>query len=124
MDATREKLLGQAVGAAIAQARAASGLTQDQVAESLAVGPEAISRMERGVVIPSLPRLVEFAELFGCPVESLLKRGSHRSQDHALLIQEMMESLDESDRTFVLGVVDQTCRHLSSRGQRSSIRKN
>ena len=41
------------VGAAIREQRLAAGLSQDQLAEALDVGPEAVSRMERGVVSPT-----------------------------------------------------------------------
>lgn len=112
MDAVREKKLGLAVGAAIAQARSAAGFTQEQVAEALAIGPEAVSRMERGVVIPSLPRLVEFARLFECPVENLIKRGSDQGIDQALLLQGMMGNLKEADRQFVIALMEQVCEHL------------
>ncbi|MGS0735065.1 MULTISPECIES: helix-turn-helix transcriptional regulator [unclassified Pseudomonas] len=52
------------VGRAIAKQRIRSGLTQEEVAERLGVGNEAVSRIERGVVIPNIGRLLEFAALF------------------------------------------------------------
>ena len=90
-------------------------MTQEQVAEALGIGMEAVSRMERGVVIPSLPRLVEFAELFDCPVETLIKRGSDRSSDLASLLHDLIAPLKKADRQFVVDMVGQVAIHLKGR---------
>ena len=84
-----EQQLAKAVGAAISKVRAQCGMTQDQAAEALEIGPEAISRMERGVVVPSLARLVEFAELFKCPVETFFNKATGLTDDNAEKGQEM-----------------------------------
>ena len=55
------KELAQSVGKAIARQRLQSGLTQEAVAEHLGIGMEAVSRMERGVVVPTIARLAELA---------------------------------------------------------------
>ncbi|WP_163571098.1 helix-turn-helix domain-containing protein, partial [Klebsiella pneumoniae] len=56
--------LADMVGRAIARNRIASNLTQEQVAERLGIGNEAVSRMERGVVMPTVARLAELADIF------------------------------------------------------------
>ena len=117
MKAQREKALAKAVGAAISQARTAKGLTQEQVAEALGIGMEAVSRMERGVVMPSLSRLVEFAELFDCPIETLLKRGSDRSSDLASLLHDLIVPLKKADRQFLVEIVGQMAAHLKRGAQ-------
>ncbi len=108
-----EAQLSKAVGAAIGRARVQCGLTQDQVAEALEIGPEAVSRMERGVVIPSLIRLVEFAELFKCPVETFFSRATGLTDDNANAIAKLISVLNRGDRQFVLEIVEKTCQHLS-----------
>ena len=115
MESRREKSLASTVGAAIAKERARAGLTQDQVAESLGIGPEAVSRIERGVVLPSLARLVDLAELFGCPVERFVKRGSDLAADQASLLEELIGSLKKADRQFVVDLVERTCAHLGAK---------
>jgi DNA-binding XRE family transcriptional regulator len=52
------------IGRAIAKHRIASGFTQEEVAERLNIGNEAVSRMERGVVMRLVARLLELAETF------------------------------------------------------------
>ncbi|MBV7515889.1 helix-turn-helix domain-containing protein, partial [Pseudomonas sp. PDM25] len=52
------------VGRAIAKQRSRRGLTQEEVAERLGVGNEAVSRIERGIVMPNIERLLELAGIF------------------------------------------------------------
>ena len=48
------KQLAQTVGKAISRHRKEKGLGQEQLAELLKVGNEAVSRMERGTVMPTI----------------------------------------------------------------------
>lgn len=51
------------ISRAIAKHRLESGMTHEQVAEMLGVGNEAVSRMDRGLVMRTVARLVELAEI-------------------------------------------------------------
>ena len=73
-----ERELARFVGKAIASRRMAAGLTQEEVAEALKIGNEAVSRMERGTVMPTVGRLVALAEIFSCGVNDLLLEASPR----------------------------------------------
>lgn len=115
LDSKRHNALAASVGARIAQQRAAVGLTQEQVAEALRIGPEAISRIERGVVMPSVARLVELAEVLDCPAEQFMRHASDLNSDLALRVRGYLESLKKSDRQFVLSLVETACNHLSGR---------
>ena len=112
-----EQQLAKAVGAAISKARVQCGMTQDQAAEALEIGPEAISRMERGVVVPSLARLVEFAELFKCPVETFFNKATGLTDDNANAIAQHLNKLNRADRQFVLELVEKTCEHLGRKSR-------
>lgn len=57
--------LAKSVGKAIGRQRQQAGLTQEQVAEHLDIGMEAVSRMERGLVVPTVVRL-------GCVLKMLV----------------------------------------------------
>jgi DNA-binding XRE family transcriptional regulator len=61
MAKTKVDALALSVGKAIAARRQDAGLTQEQVAEQLKIGNEAVSRMERGLVMPTVARLLELA---------------------------------------------------------------
>ncbi|KVS10280.1 helix-turn-helix domain-containing protein [Burkholderia vietnamiensis] len=96
--------LAVAVGKAIAKQRIASGLTQEDVAEQLGIGLEAVSRMERGVVIPTVVRLFELADIFACDAADLLTDASSRSSDQASHLNRLLSRLSTSDRTLLLEV--------------------
>jgi transcriptional regulator with XRE-family HTH domain len=83
-----------------------SGLTQDQVAEALNIRPEAASRMESGIVIPSLARLVEFAGLFKRPVEKFFNKATRLIDDNAAAIAQHLNNLNRADRQLVLELVE------------------
>ncbi len=88
MQKKREKAIAQAVGKAIAKKRMEKGLTQENVAEKLNIGYEAVSRIERGIVTPNIVRLVELAEIFDCEIDELLMNAALRPADHARHFQE------------------------------------
>lgn len=103
------------VGARLAAERKARGLTQQQVAEQLQVEPESISRMEGGVIVPSLQRLRQFAKLYHCSMESLISRTSDQASDMARRLEHELSELNEVDRVFVLAHAHELIVHLRSR---------
>ncbi|WP_137819616.1 helix-turn-helix domain-containing protein [Pseudomonas sp. 2FG] len=115
MQKTDTKHLAGLVGRAIARQRNRCGLTQEEVAERLGVGNEAVSRIERGVVMPNVERLMELASIFGCETADLLTEASHRPEDQASRIQYLLSTLDQADRQLVMGLVES----LAERLQRS-----
>ena len=74
------------MGKAIGRQRQQAGLTQDQVAEHLNIGMEAVSRMERGIVVPTIARLAELAQLFGCELADLLRETSPRPTEQGIVL--------------------------------------
>ena len=91
------------------------GLTQDFVAGALEIGPEAISRMERGAAVPSLRRLVEFAELYECPVETFFGKATGLAEDGARAIVALLRGLEKADRQFIVELVETSANHLKTR---------
>lgn len=89
------------------------GLTQEQVAERLGIGNEAVSRIERDVVIPNIARLLEFAEIFECEAAELFTHVSPRPDDQARSLLKLLSRLDTADRQLVMGVVGQLVERLS-----------
>lgn len=78
------------------------GLTQDEVAEKLGIGQEAVSRIERGITIPTIIRLGELSDIFDCGIDDLLIESSNRPNDQAKSIQKMLEKLTDKDRSMVM----------------------
>lgn len=55
--------------------RAAAGLSQERAAERLGVSRQAFQKWESGESLPEADRLVPLADLFGVPVDALLRPG-------------------------------------------------
>jgi transcriptional regulator with XRE-family HTH domain len=107
--------LAVVVGRAIAKQRAASELTQENVAELLGIGLEAVSRMERGVVIPTVVRLFELADIFKCDAADLLTEASSRSSDQASHLDRLLSRLSTTDRALLLEVFERLSTRLTRR---------
>ncbi|MDR1850022.1 MAG: helix-turn-helix domain-containing protein [Zoogloeaceae bacterium] len=107
------KEMAESVGRAIARQRVKSGLTQEEVAEWLGVGNEAVSRIERGLVMPNIARLAEFATIFQCNMVELLAETSPFPGDQANRIKQLLEPLEVSDRELILEWVAHWAARLS-----------
>lgn len=107
--------LFKTIGQTLAQRRETLGLTQDQVAEALQVGTEAVSRMERGITMPTIQRLAELADIYQCGIEELLIASSTRTSDQAERISKILETLPEADRAMVVDVVQKIAGRLKDR---------
>jgi transcriptional regulator with XRE-family HTH domain len=89
------------VGGRVRAARRAAGLTQKQLAESLGVEPITVSRWERDVTSPSLPRLRRIAELTETTVSDLVRTKdsvSAQAAELAALREELAETRELVDR--------------------------
>ena len=109
-----QKLLAGTVGRAISKQRVRSGLTQEAVAERLGIGNEAVSRIERGVVMPNISRLAELAEIFGCEASELLSEVSPLIGDQASRISHLLAPLDQPDRQLVVEMVERLANRLKA----------
>ncbi|PYC29608.1 transcriptional regulator [Aquipseudomonas alcaligenes] len=113
MSDTEQKRLAEVVGRAISRQRCRAGMTQEEVAERLGVGNEAVSRIERGIVIPNIVRLFELAAIFGCEAAELLTESSSLPDDQAARISRMLVPLDAHDRHLILDMVERLTQRLS-----------
>ena len=103
--------LAKELGKRIAQKRSEVGLTQENVAELLQVGTEAVSRIERGVAIPSALRLIELADIFACPVEDFISTSS-RVEDQSAYLVKILKGLKPENREFIINLVEDMAQHL------------
>ena len=86
--------------------RREAGLTQEQLAEQLNVGNETVSRIERGVILPSLVRLTKIADILNCHTETLLGKTAFSKQDQLSHLAELVAQLDRTDREWLIGFVE------------------
>ncbi|QIM67615.1 hypothetical protein A4G16_09760 [Mannheimia granulomatis] len=109
-----KEIFSKQLGINIAKYRQALGLTQEQLAEKLDLGNEAISRIERGVAIPSLMRLFEFSKVFHCNVADLLSEGTTKKDDIEYIAL-LLKDLSENDRQFTIRMLEQLVVHLRTK---------
>lgn len=98
--------LVQSIGRAISKYRQAVGLTQAQLAEILGISNDAVSRMERGKSVPSVLRLLELSEIFGCEVADLLTESSNRSIDQARKLELLFHHLEDGERSELVALIE------------------
>ena len=105
--------LAKNVGKAIGRQRNQAEFTQEQVAEHLSIGMEAVSRMERGIVVPTVVRLAELAQLFGCELADFLRETSNRPTEQGIVLSQQLARLDDADRTLLLDTVERLIDRLA-----------
>ena len=114
----KEKGLAYEVGCVIAARRKAKGLTQAQVAEMMGVEKETISRMETGVISPTLPRLRQIADILECEPSDLFRSSPSETSDHANSINELIQDLHVSERVLVVTFVAEVVKVLRTRSHK------
>ena len=82
------------------------------MAKKLGLGLEATSRMERGTIMPSIPRLVEVAEVLKCPVQELLINGSDRVIDHSIRLTQQLGLIKPKESELLLNILGQLTTRL------------
>jgi transcriptional regulator with XRE-family HTH domain len=100
-----EKQVAKLVGAIIAKRRKAKGLTQAQLAEQMSIEKETISRVETGVISPTLSRLAQLAKILDCEMTDLLRIRTPEVEDHALSLAGRMGDLSDSERELIVGML-------------------
>jgi transcriptional regulator with XRE-family HTH domain len=105
LSTTHQKNTLARLAKSIATKRRAASLTQAQLAELLAVEPDTISRMERGLAVPSLERLLDFANALNTTVNDLLGDVPKEATKTEVEWTELLNELSASDKQLVLNLV-------------------
>lgn len=74
-NADLDALTPQALGARLRELRKASGLSLRALAGRLGISPSAVSQMERGVMRPSVSRLIGYVGAIGVPLSAVFETG-------------------------------------------------
>ena len=113
------------MGGRLRTARRSVGLTQKQLAEALDVESITVSRWERGVTSPSLPRLRRIAEITNTTVSDLV-RAPDAATAHAVELAALREELAETrelvDRVAL--ALEQLTRLRSDGSSRSALQES
>lgn len=108
--------LAVAIGKVIRERRKAAGMTQAALAEAIGLESETVSRLENGIRLPSIEKLVEIADVFRVPVAEFFREvgTSARQQDTELFAEKISIALDklpEAGKSFVLEVAQNYARY-------------
>ncbi|OGB21635.1 MAG: hypothetical protein A3I66_22735 [Burkholderiales bacterium RIFCSPLOWO2_02_FULL_57_36] len=108
------------IGKVIRKQRKAAGITQAMLAEAIGLESETVSRIENGIRLPSIEKLVEIADLFHVPVAVFFETvaTSKKQQETQLLAEKItvaLEKLPESGKSFVLDVAQNYARYHVTR---------
>ncbi len=105
LKSTDKEIAGK-LGRTIAEYRQRAGLTQAQVAERLDLSNDAVSRMERGDIMPSIVRLMQFAEVFNCETTELIMPSTSSVADQSARINQLLENLTPNDRSHLISIIE------------------
>lgn len=108
--------LAAQIGQAIRARRKQLGWTQSALAEAIGLETETISRMENGMRLPTLEKLVEMADCFRMPVAAFFEHvetsvRQDPSDLYAERIAVALDQLPEAGKTFVLEVAQHYARY-------------
>ena len=106
------KLVASRLGEELAKQRRKQGLTQAQLAELVDLEPISVSRIETGSVLPSIVRLQDLAGALGISAARLIGVSDVSSAAHAREIEELLDPLNPSDRSLLIGIVRQLATRL------------
>lgn len=107
-----EKDLVKSVGKALSRERKLRKMTQTQLADRLGIEKESVSRMETGVISPTLSRLQQISEVLNCPVRQFFWFESGDDHEQADTLVDMIRSLPEERRELIVRFVADLVRVL------------
>ena len=62
--------------------------------------------------MPTIQRMAELADIYGCGIEELVIATSTRTSDQAELISQILHTLPEADRAMIVEVVQKIAERL------------
>lgn len=75
-------------------------MTQEELAEKLGVGHQALSRIENGVMAPKMDRLPLLAKCLKCTVSDLF-RTDRDSAEYAMRLEDLFTGLSKQKQEFI-----------------------
>lgn len=106
----RESEILTAIGAKVAQARHARGVTQEALAEQLGIAPQTIRRIERGRTGMTVSRLLALADALGVPLLEFFDGVEHEPSEpvwdvHETAVVTAWRGVEEERRELLMKVM-------------------
>ncbi len=64
-------------------------------------------------MVPTVVRLAELAQLFGCELADFLRETSNRPTEQGIVLSQQLARLDDADRTLLLETVERLVDRLA-----------
>lgn len=103
------------LGRNIAQSRKSAGRTQAEIAEKANIDNVSLSRIERGIVTPSISTLNKIANALNEPIGKLFDGATSQTVSISNSIAVLLEKLPDEDRLFLLQQIQQWTDKLSKK---------
>lgn len=103
------------LGALLRQRRRALGWSQARLASQFGVQGETISRIERGLHMPSLKKLNELCRTLRISLATLIAEVENEPRGESPMLRDMLVDLDAADRDFVIETATRCARHLRAK---------
>lgn len=82
-----DTLTSESLGARLRELRTASGISLRTLAARLGISPSAVSQIERGVMRPSVSRLIAFVGAIGVPLSAVFEAGTEKPPEGSAAAQ-------------------------------------
>lgn len=102
----KEKEYARSIGSVIAGKRRALNLTQEQLGESIGIETESVSRLETGSTMPTLKRLIQLTDFFGCPLIDFFKVPTDNTAGNVAVINEILQKLTIDEQTDIINIMN------------------
>lgn len=98
--------IAKRIGKMITKHRKQNQLTQAELAEKMDISNDAMSRMERGGIMPTVPRLIQLAEILECETADFLTNSSPLFNDQLRRMNNILAKLDDNEREGFLNTIE------------------
>ncbi len=102
MAGANEESLTRQLGKHIRSRRRQLGLTQEQLAEMIGVGHQALSRIEQGKMAPKMDRLPSLAQSLQCTVADLFRQQDGQDSSSGAILEDALSGLSPEKQHFVV----------------------
>ena len=103
------------VGGNISARRKLLSYTQAELAEKLNMGPDSLSRIEKGVVAPRFQRLADIAAALDCTIADLFKMDKLPLSVNLEILADMLRSLPSDVQEDLLSLMIATAKTVKKR---------
>jgi transcriptional regulator with XRE-family HTH domain len=97
-----EALTAESLGARLRELRTGAGVSLRALAGRLGISPSAVSQIERGVMRPSVSRLIAYVGAIGVPLSAVFEAGAEKPAEGSAPARAVVEARDGDQYQFAI----------------------